>query len=125
MRKIITVAAKMPSGCICNDAFTLPCRRYEIERPNPQPGQRRKPARLNMHSEKWLPESGLVAANANRLASQNSASQSILRIMAILNYATLSLVRTTERSSVTHPECRWRSVGTPRAVQACAAQACY
>jgi hypothetical protein len=39
----MTITAKIPSGCDLNEETTSPLNKYEIELPNPQPGQKLKP----------------------------------------------------------------------------------
>jgi len=45
-------SAKIPSGCMWNEALISPLKRYDIEWPNPQPGQYLKPKLLKGQSVK-------------------------------------------------------------------------
>ena len=40
---ISIIKAKIPNGCELNDAIKSPLNKYEIEFPNPQPGQKSIP----------------------------------------------------------------------------------
>jgi len=74
MRWIMINTAGMPSICVLNESAALKWRRYEIDRPNPQPGQYSIPRLWKRQKEKVLLVSGSINARNINAESQRTIS---------------------------------------------------
>ena len=60
--KVIIIKAKIPSGWEWNDELNSPLTKYEMEFPNPQPGQKSIPRFASGQIVKWVLSGELIKA---------------------------------------------------------------
>ena len=75
---INTISANNPKGCTPNDFKISPWEIYEIEFPNPQPGQKPNPRICNGQILKWAIAGSFINDRYNKAPDQTAASKPII-----------------------------------------------
>ena len=75
---INTISANNPKGWTLKDFKISPWKIYEIEFPNPQPGQKPKPRICKGQMLKWVIDGSLINARYNKAPDQIAASKPII-----------------------------------------------